>query len=123
MKILYAYNLIISNGEHITLPAAGGAVEDIRISKRYETLKNTINALLLTVALGFTGTAPPTNTVHSNYCNTELHTSRKCHCSAVVISDDVGVHPVIRSVDDCKHILHCTVTWTPADSECGIDSF
>ena len=76
----------------------------------------------LTIALGFTWTAPPTNTVHSNYYNTELHTSRKWHCSAVVISCDVGVDPVISGVDDSNHILHCTVTLTPAYHECGVDS-
>ena len=69
----------------------------------------------LTVALWFTGWSSPTNNVLSKYCNTELHTSRKCHCSVGVTSGDVGVDTVIRGVDDSDHILHCTVTHTPAN--------
>ena len=69
----------------------------------------------LTVALWFTGWSCSIDTVHSKYCNTELHTSRKCHCSVGVTSGDVGVDTVIRGVDDSDHILHCTVTHTPAN--------
>ena len=68
----------------------------------------------LTVALLLTGWSSPTNTVHSKYCNTVLHTSRKCHCSVGVTSGDVEVDTAIRGVDDSDHILHCTVTHTPA---------
>ena len=70
--------------------------------------------LVLTVALWFTGWSCSIDTVHSKYCNTELHTSRKCHCSVGVTSGDVGVDAVIRGVDDSDHVLHCTVTHTPA---------
>ena len=62
-----------------------------------------------------TGWSCSIDTVHSKYCNTELHTSRKCHCSVGVTSGDVGVDTVIRGVDDSDHILHCTVTHTPAN--------
>ena len=68
-----------------------------------------------TVAFLFTGWSCSIDTVHSKYCNTELHTSRKCHCSVGVTSGDVGVDTVIRGVDDSDHILHCTVTHTPAN--------
>ena len=70
---------------------------------------------LLTVALWFTGWSCSIDTVHSKYCNTELHISRKCHCSVGVTGGDVGVDTVIRRVDDSDHILHCTVTHTPAN--------
>ena len=70
---------------------------------------------LLTIALWFTGWSCSIDTVHSKYCNTELHTSRKCHCSVGVTSGDVEVDTVIRGVDESDHILHCTVTHTPAN--------
>ena len=70
---------------------------------------------ILTATLWFTGWSCSIDTVHSKYCNTELHTSRKCHCSVGVTSGDVGVDTVIRGVDDSDHILHCTVTHTPAN--------
>ena len=78
-------------------------------------ITNHSNSRSLTIALQFTGWSCSIDTVHSKYCNTELHTSRKCYCSFGVTSGDVGVDTVIRGVDDSGHILHCTVTHTPAN--------
>ena len=84
-------------------------------SRNELSITNHSNLRSLTVALWFTGWSCSIDTVHSKYCNTELHTSRKCHCSVGVTSGDVGVDTVIRGVDDSDHILHCTVTHTPAN--------
>ena len=74
-----------------------------------------VPTLTVYIMLWFTGWSCSIDTIHSKYCNTELHTSRKCHCSVGVTSGDVGVDTVIRGVDDSDHILHCTVTHTPAN--------
>ena len=89
-----------------------GAIARMETVEKGSIEETQITTITLTVALWFTGWSSPTNTVHSKYCNTELHTS---HCSVGVTSGDVEVDTVIRGVDDSDHILHCTVTHTPAN--------
>ena len=94
------------------LELADGTKGEIPIANELITLQVNIK---LTVTLLLTGWSCSIDTVHSKYCNTELHTSRKCHCSVGVTSGDVEVDTAIRGVDDSDHILHCTVTHTPAN--------
>ena len=63
----------------------------------------------LTVALLLTGWPSSTNTVQSKYCNTVLHTSRKCHCSVGVTSGDVEVDTAIRGPELMIVTTYCTV--------------
>ena len=71
--------------------------------------------LTISKAIKYSTVSSSINTVHSKYCNTVLHTSRKCHCSVGVTSGDVEVDTAIRGVGDSDHILHCTVAHIPTD--------
>ena len=59
------------------------------MQSRLDSAEHNYVSWQLTVALRFTGWSCSIDTVHSKYCNTELHTSRKCHCSVGVTSGDV----------------------------------